>query len=178
MMFNTIRGPLVFALSVFSAIPSIMAQVTCDISLGLSINTATMSTIISNINIDNINPPLGNPLLIAPETFTFVFQPGGNAATCIFNFATGATGEVLLGTWASTTQAILGICGSVGGSEDIFGLNGLELLVQNAQIGFGQCGVTAETLVAQLGHPNEPSTLVTGAAAANGTVLSVTKHSI
>ncbi|KAJ6491943.1 hypothetical protein C8R45DRAFT_990004, partial [Mycena sanguinolenta] len=178
MIFNNIRGPLVFALGIFLAIPSSMAQISCDISLGLSINTATMSTIIANIRTDNINPPLANPLPILPDTFEFLVQPGGNAVTCAFNnFATG-TADIVLATWASTTQAILGICGSVGGSEQILGTTGLEISVQNAQLGFGLCGEQAETIVAELGHPNDPSMLVTGTVAANGTVLSVKKHSI
>ncbi|KAJ7750002.1 hypothetical protein B0H16DRAFT_1724871 [Mycena metata] len=153
-----------------------MAQVACNINLGLSINTATMSQIISNLNVDNVNPPFSNPLLIAPETFSFAFQ--GNAVTCIFNNAASGFGETVLPTWASISQGILNICGSVGGSENIVGLTGLVLVVENAQIGFGTCGIQAETVAVELGHPNDPSTLVTGVVAANGTVLSVTKHSI
>jgi hypothetical protein len=137
-----------------------------------------MSTIIANIRTNNENPPLANPLPIPPDTFWLTFQPGGNAVTCVFNnFVTGTT-DIALATWASTTQAILGICGSVGGSEQILGNPVLELLVQNAQLGFGLCGESAETIVAELGHPNDPSMLVTGAVAANGTVLSVKKYFI
>ncbi|KAJ7748615.1 hypothetical protein B0H16DRAFT_1725432 [Mycena metata] len=127
--------------------------------------------------IDNINPPLGNPFLLAPDTFTAVFQPGGNAVSCVFNNNAG-TGEIVLSTWSALSQGILNICGSVGGSQNVVGLTGLLLSVQNAQVGFGQCGVQAEAVLAELGHPNDPSTLVVGTIATNGTILSVNKHSI
>ncbi|KAJ7438673.1 hypothetical protein B0H11DRAFT_1935112 [Mycena galericulata] len=167
-------GPLVFALGVFLAIPLSMAQIACEIDLGLSINTGLMSTIASDIASDNINPPFTNPLVIPPEFFWFAFN--GNAVSCVFNnFASGTT-DLALASWSSTTRSILGICGSVGGETDIFGTTGLELLVQNAQLGFGQCGETAETIAADLGNLDDPSILVTGTVAANGTVLTVQKH--
>jgi hypothetical protein len=166
---------LVFALGVFLAIPLSMAQIACEIDLGIAITTGTMSSVASDIAIDNLNPPLANPLFIPPDFFWFAFK--GNAVTCVFNnFASGT--DLALASWASTTQAILGICGSVGGETQIPGTGGLELLVQNAQLGFGQCGESAETVVADLGNLDDPSMLVIGTVAANGTVLTVQKHFI